>query len=820
MTESKRTKTFTIEEVSTHNERGDCWIIIDGVVCDVTSFLGRHPGGEMTITRCAGEDATNEFEAVGHSVQAKKLIRKYAIGRISTASSSKALSTSIDVKDDMEGFPPQNVYHADRSKRPEKRSSHCPIEKVVDNVWTRENGGGLIGKDGRRFGPGSFGLHQMASFMYPAVMKSEYEPPTNMKTRPYWFMLEANDPTSVRRRLMRFHLFKDILLLMILFSSSFLGAASHIVAAAAEATPLEAFGSIADLVTLATFVGCPLSFAAFGCGLLSPKTFLRALLDIKIVLYSAAFWFAMCALCWICAMGNWLVLRSLPVFVEAAFLNFPIRMKDQGKGSWYSGWIKGCMFRGGLITVPLLLQMLALEGAPNGRYDVLALVVFGVSLVTMCALSQKMRPHYDGRVHSGLRLAVATWTGVGACFLRAAFVRRLGLQSDTWIPSIATTVFGAQQGERANEMWWDASFDLNIQTIYALTCFLLLSLCVRNLMDQIVICGEFDPMPCQIHVLTFPFASLAFPIAFLCSLGTCLWYGLVSNGLWFALTYWSCYLLYSYYYVLTDNSIKNIDRPPRGTNCVHICDESLTRSEMECELGLSSVFGLGSQIIATNFCAYMARSFLEMANQAMFGKLMFYLHETPILDLKDESVEVGVAYCVTPKDAQQRPETFVCNVGHMDMMTPTCADWLTTNMHTYRMIESIANDPKAGSKGFVSQVIAEFHRKIPVKGDPKNKLRRVVRQVNLSAWASAKSAHDWYVASRAHRDIVTMLKSDRMGLGGLSTFSSLLAHLSATPGHKMRWFAKCSRCGGLQTKYPDVKTCPKCKSPVSMRHLM
>ena len=43
-----------------------------------------------------------------------------------------------------------------------------------------------------------------------------------------------------------------------------------------------------------------------------------------------------------------------------------------------------------------------------------------------------------------------------------------------------------------------------------------------------------------------------------------------------------------------------------------------------------------------------------------------------------------------------------------------------------------------------------------------------VRQVNLSAWDSEKSAHDWYVASRAHRDIVKMLKNGKSGSGALS----------------------------------------------------
>lgn len=92
----------------------------------------------------------------------------------------------------------------------------------------------------------------------------------------------------------------------------------------------------------------------------------------------------------------------------------------------------------------------------------------------------------------------------------------------------------------------------------------------------------------------------------------------------------------------------------------------------------------------------------------------------------------------------------------------------------------------------------------------------MVRQVNLSVWTDAKAAHDWYVSSQAHVDIVKMFKKGEIGQNSLSSFSSLLAHLSPTEGHPLRWFAKCEGCGALQTKYPDVSTCDRCNEPISM----
>lgn len=37
-------KGITIQEVAKHNKPNDCWIIIQGKVYDVTSFLKEHPG--------------------------------------------------------------------------------------------------------------------------------------------------------------------------------------------------------------------------------------------------------------------------------------------------------------------------------------------------------------------------------------------------------------------------------------------------------------------------------------------------------------------------------------------------------------------------------------------------------------------------------------------------------------------------------------------------------------------------------------------------------------------------------------------------------
>jgi len=71
---------FTMDQVSNHMNKDDCWFVIGGKVYDVTNFLEEHPGGEEVLLEASGGDATQDFEGVGHSTAAQGMMETYQIG--------------------------------------------------------------------------------------------------------------------------------------------------------------------------------------------------------------------------------------------------------------------------------------------------------------------------------------------------------------------------------------------------------------------------------------------------------------------------------------------------------------------------------------------------------------------------------------------------------------------------------------------------------------------------------------------------------------------------------------------------------------------
>jgi cytochrome b involved in lipid metabolism len=56
---------YTLSEVSTHNNQTSCWTVVDGKIYDITDFISSHPAGVSKIMRGCGVDATNMYNNVG-----------------------------------------------------------------------------------------------------------------------------------------------------------------------------------------------------------------------------------------------------------------------------------------------------------------------------------------------------------------------------------------------------------------------------------------------------------------------------------------------------------------------------------------------------------------------------------------------------------------------------------------------------------------------------------------------------------------------------------------------------------------------------------
>ncbi|KAH8834156.1 cytochrome b5-like heme/steroid binding domain-containing protein [Flagelloscypha sp. PMI_526] len=86
------TKTISLAELKQHTDKSNLWVLLHGKVYDVSKFLDEHPGGDEVILSEAGQDATEAFEDVGHSDEARELLPGMLIGEFDQADGTKLKS--------------------------------------------------------------------------------------------------------------------------------------------------------------------------------------------------------------------------------------------------------------------------------------------------------------------------------------------------------------------------------------------------------------------------------------------------------------------------------------------------------------------------------------------------------------------------------------------------------------------------------------------------------------------------------------------------------------------------------------------------------
>lgn len=81
---------YSLDEVSKHSVKEDCWLAIEGKVYDATPYIssGFHPGKAAILEGC-GKDATSLFNTrpmgskTPHSSLARKVMATFRIGDLS-----------------------------------------------------------------------------------------------------------------------------------------------------------------------------------------------------------------------------------------------------------------------------------------------------------------------------------------------------------------------------------------------------------------------------------------------------------------------------------------------------------------------------------------------------------------------------------------------------------------------------------------------------------------------------------------------------------------------------------------------------------------
>ncbi|KAF2745305.1 cytochrome b5 [Sporormia fimetaria CBS 119925] len=76
------TKEFTYSDVSEHSTKKDLYVVVHDKVYDCSNFVDEHPGGEEVMLDVGGQDATEAFEDVGHSDEARELLDGMLVGTL------------------------------------------------------------------------------------------------------------------------------------------------------------------------------------------------------------------------------------------------------------------------------------------------------------------------------------------------------------------------------------------------------------------------------------------------------------------------------------------------------------------------------------------------------------------------------------------------------------------------------------------------------------------------------------------------------------------------------------------------------------------
>nr|CAA47918.1 nitrate reductase (NADPH) [Ustilago maydis] len=103
------------------------WFVVHGHLYDGTGFLKDHPGGDQSIVLSPGEDdATEDFMAI-HSMDAKKMLRDFHLGRLEKQDAAPPAATEREVLDLSKPFLDPKKWRATRLG---EQANHSPDARI------------------------------------------------------------------------------------------------------------------------------------------------------------------------------------------------------------------------------------------------------------------------------------------------------------------------------------------------------------------------------------------------------------------------------------------------------------------------------------------------------------------------------------------------------------------------------------------------------------------------------------------------------------------------------------------------------------------
>lgn len=74
---------YTLAQVAVHAGLSSCWAAVNGGVYDLTTWISKHPGGEVAVLSICGKDGSAVFNAQhGGQVKQEQILATFKIGTL------------------------------------------------------------------------------------------------------------------------------------------------------------------------------------------------------------------------------------------------------------------------------------------------------------------------------------------------------------------------------------------------------------------------------------------------------------------------------------------------------------------------------------------------------------------------------------------------------------------------------------------------------------------------------------------------------------------------------------------------------------------